>query len=291
MKTAKIISLLLVLALTVSVPTIASLASTHAQTAPSVPQFTLQFINGDYYVPPAYGTNPYTGQTTMTRSGYQVENRTIEMTIYNQPYTPTNSGNTTNKLYYNVRVKGHYENLTSDSDTGTYGQRGLAASSASYTTVTFNVQNWGIPNGGQVDFQVQAFIGYTYYNEGECYSSNIVTVGESNWSNIQTMTFLNGTATLTSTSQALPTPYPTLTPTPYQYPYYTAAPGQQNSTNPTPIPTATAIPPNEQKGVLPGFDWEQTALVVMAFVIAVLVVCLVVVTWLKRSGRQATYEE
>jgi hypothetical protein len=282
MKTAKIFQLLLVLVLTASISLIASLAYTHAQTsAPTVPQFTLQFINGSYYVPPVYGTNPYTGQTTITRYGYEVNNKTIEMTIYNQPFTPSTSGNQTNQLYYNIRVKGHYENVTSDSDVGSFGQRGLAASSSSNTVVTFNVQNWGIPDGGQVDFQVQAFIGYTYYNEGECYTANIVTVGESNWSNIQTMTFNNGTATLTSTSPALPTPIPTPTATPYSYTTVTAPPVQ----NPTPTPTATAIPPNEQKGVLPGFDWEQTALVVMAFVIAVLVVALIIVTYLKRSSQ------
>jgi hypothetical protein len=268
MKTTKKFQLVLVLMLTVSVTITANLA--YAQgSVPSVPQFTLQYVNSSYTTPPTYTTNPYTGQTTETSSGTYVNNETIVVTIQNQPFTPYTSGNNTNQLYYNVRCKGHFAQFTSDTDLGN-GQGGIAASTSADTVVSFDIASWGIPSGGQVDFQVQAFIGYTYYNEGECFTANVVTVGESAWSNTQTITIGTGAV---STSTPSPPVY-TSTPSPSAPP-----PTQFQS------PTATPIPPGAQKGIL-GSDWQQTALIVMAVAIAVLVIALAAVILHKTATKK-----
>jgi hypothetical protein len=182
---------------------------------PSVPEFTLQYVDYSYDVPPktTSTTNPYTNETTTTTiPGYHVENKTIEATINN------NIG----ASYYNFRYKGHYENewryypfnpnsslpyFLSDSYSVPY-----KASTSSYTVAAlppYFFQN--IPVGGEVDVQVQALFGdfdaepfghlflpeptYDFYFEG-------IT---SDWSETQTITF--------GESQT-PTPSPETTPTP-----------------------------------------------------------------------------
>jgi hypothetical protein len=236
------------------------------ESVPSVPQFTLQFINGSYTIPPTYSTNPYTGVTVMTSPGSTVQNQSIDVVILNQPFTPFYDGNQTNQLYYNIRCKGHYEQFASDTDLGPHGIGDVQASSSSTTVVSFNIEGWGIPVGGQVDFEVQAFIGYTYYNEGECYTANVVTVGESAWSNTQTITIGNGNAT-SSPAPYEPTPMPTL---------YTNYSGYF-STPPPATPTPAPLLPGAQGGVplVSGLNWQETALIAMAAAIAVLVGVLV----------------
>ncbi|MGA3289942.1 MAG: hypothetical protein ABSD42_06885 [Candidatus Bathyarchaeia archaeon] len=272
MKPANIFQLMLVLMLTVSATVIANLAYAQVST-PSVPQFTLQYVDRSYSIPPTYGTDPYTGKTIITNPGSYVDNRTIEVTIQNQPFTPYTSGNYTNRLYYNVRSKGHFENFTRDTDLGSNGLSGVAASSSSTTVVSFDIVGWNVPIGGQIDFQVQAFIGYTYYNEGQCYTANVVTLGESSWSNIQMITIGNETVT---TSMPTPTtPIPT-TPTSSSNPTTTTSPFQN--------PTATPIQVGSQGGVL-GFDWQQNALIIMAVVIAILLFALVLVMQRKAAAK------
>ena len=81
-----------------------------AQTcAPTVPQFKVKYVDNSYDVLPTYGIDPYTGQTIITGSGSQVDNRTIEVTIKNPPFTPyTDSNNLPIQLYHDVRSKGHF---------------------------------------------------------------------------------------------------------------------------------------------------------------------------------------
>ena len=269
MEPDKISPLLIIIILVASATLMAK--PTYAESAPSVPEFTVQYIDQSYNIPPTYGTNPYTGQTIITSPGSQVDNQTIVVTIKNQPFTPyLDSQNNTIQLYYNIRSKGHFENFTSDTDLGSNGLSGVAASSSSTTVVSFDVANWGVPVGGQIDFQIQAFIGYTSYNAEQCYTANVVTLGESSWSNIQTITVGSGSAT-TSTLPPTPTPYPIMTSPPVQ--------------TQTATPTTTPIQPSEQKVVLPGFDWEQIALIVMAVVIAVLVVAIVVLMNRKAAAK------
>jgi hypothetical protein len=112
---------------------------------------------------------------------------TIEITINNQPFTPSvdASGNNTS-LYYNVRFKGHYA-----SDWTYYPQNRnssyIAASTTDYTTITLALGSpplGAIPAGGQVDFQVQALIGH----DNQISSNQYEFAGEvGNWSSPQTI--------------------------------------------------------------------------------------------------------
>ena len=56
-----------------------------AITKPSVPEFTVKFVDASYNVPTTSSIDPFTGQN-VTNEGYHVENRTIELIIKNQPF-------------------------------------------------------------------------------------------------------------------------------------------------------------------------------------------------------------
>jgi hypothetical protein len=167
--------------------------------ATSVPEFTLQYVDYSYDVPPktTSTTDPYTNETiTATIPGYHVENKTIQATINN------NIG----ASYYNFRYKGHYGKEWSyypfdpDSFLGyrlsdTYSVP-YEASNSDYTLAALPSDFFkDIPEGGLVDVQVQALFGdfravpyghiiplpaptYDFYFEGTM----------SDWSNTQTIT-------------------------------------------------------------------------------------------------------
>ena len=124
---------------------------------PPVPEFTVELVAYPYDVAPVTTTkiDQYTGEKTVkTTPGYRVENRSIEITIKNQPFTPyvDSDGNETN-LCYNVRAKGHFgdewEELSSNQ----------IQSSSEYTVLSLSAD---YPNGGQIDFQVEAVLGHFY---------------------------------------------------------------------------------------------------------------------------------
>ncbi len=78
---------------------------------PSVPEFTLKYVDSSYDVSQTYGIDPYTGQNRTINAGYHVDNRTLVFTIKNQPFAPyTDSNGNYIDLYYNFRAKGHYGN-------------------------------------------------------------------------------------------------------------------------------------------------------------------------------------
>lgn len=172
-------------------PTVAPITGT---TNPTIPEFTLQYVDHSYDVPPTYKIEPYTGKTVVDQAGYHVDNRTLDVTIKNQAFTPsiTADGNTT-ALYYNVRSKGHYEDWNSASNYHSVSQ--FQAFKSSQTVILFYLNNWSVPAGGQVDIQVQTVIGYSYtYISGMCGEStsrSFNTVGQSNWSDTQTITIDN----------------------------------------------------------------------------------------------------
>jgi hypothetical protein len=156
---------------------------------------------------------------------------------------------------------------------GGRSQSGLQASTSGTTVVSFNVQNWNVPQGGQIDFEVQAVLSYTNTTySGSCFTgSQTILVGQSSWSNSQTVTVGNPTP-----SSTLP---PDSEPNPTFNPYYPPP------TNSQPNPTATPNQPKSITGVLFGANWEQTILVIMAVVIAVLVVVLFVVLLRKATAK------
>ena len=206
---------------------------------PSVPEFTLRYVDLSYDVPSTYGVDEFTGKTVITQEGYHVDNQSIAFRIKNQPFTSYNdsSGNI-NALYYNFRFKGHFTEEWqyypfSDSGAGTRRYSAmfyvlidsspkLAASDSEYTEIFLGLPLLFLagspPDGGQVDFQVQALIGHIDY-EGDGYYS--YTGQRSDWSNTQTIT-ISGSQTSTPSPATTPTPAPTVTPSPSPIP----VPGQ-----------------------------------------------------------------
>jgi len=112
-KTSKTSAVFLTLIIVMSCLTLLIVRPASAQSTPkpSVPEFTLKYVDHSYDVPPTYGIDPYTGKKVVTKEGHHVENKSIEVTIKNQPLSPNNEANGFfTHLYYNFRYKGHYAN-------------------------------------------------------------------------------------------------------------------------------------------------------------------------------------
>jgi hypothetical protein len=168
-------------------------------TKPSVPEFTVKYADHSYEAPPTYTKDPYTGQSHLSSPGYHVDNRTIDVTIKNQPFTPyTDANGNSVQLDYNIRSKGHFDDWDSGS---TRYMNSFQMSSSAYTDVSINVASWNIPAGGQIDFQVEATTSYTTYSSSGSGSSTAygcggvssvptpqTTVENSDWSGSQTVT-------------------------------------------------------------------------------------------------------
>ena len=154
---------------------------------PSIPEFTLSIVSHSYDVAPTTTIDPFTGNTVSTQAGYHVENKSIEITIKNQPFTAfTDKIGHYIILYYNVSYKGHY-----GADWNYYSYDSLTKyfvkqSDSDYTTIPFTQ----IPTEGQMDFRLQALIGF-YTETGhpfmDVYEYNF-TGQTSDWSNTQTIT-------------------------------------------------------------------------------------------------------
>jgi hypothetical protein len=191
---------------------------------PSVPVFTLEFVERSYDVPTTYAVDPYTGKN-VTNASYHAENRTIDVTIRNQPFTSyidTSTGAPWNiTLFYNVRLRGYY----ADNWTTIYGP-GLGypeQSNSGSTVISYSIDANVYPlwehlqQGGKIDFQVQALIGYVHrgYNPNATDQLQMwpwIFTGEtSDWSNTQTITI---SLNQTSTSSPPPSQSPTATPSP-----------------------------------------------------------------------------
>jgi hypothetical protein len=199
-------------------------------TKPSIPEFTVKFVDRSYDVPSSSSIDPYTGQN-VSHLGYHVENYTIDVTIKNQPFTSywvmEGTANWTVYFYYNVRFKGHYTEdwMTAYSPENEYPKR----SNSTYTVLTYTHSSddeyviGGIMTQihpvAQVDFQVQALIGYVHRvvltnvtnPTGPWDLAPWIFTGEtSDWSNTQTITIDGNAPTTTPTTS--PSQYPTATP-------------------------------------------------------------------------------
>jgi hypothetical protein len=182
---------------------------------PSVPEFTVQLVAHPYDTPPTYEIDPYTGKNVTIAEGGHVENKSIVVTIKNQP----SSGD----LYYNVRYKGHFEkSWTELYYYEPYSPNDLPRQSNSEYTVLSLLQE-SLPadsfvDGAQVDVQVEALLWHNIeifisdhptlpppYNEIGHYETRYALNETSGWSNTQTLTI--------GESQT-PTPSPATTPTP-----------------------------------------------------------------------------
>jgi len=196
---------------------------------PSVPEFTLKLVDNSYEVPTTYSTDPYTGQT-ITHPATHVDNRSIELTIKNQPFTAitVNEGSSSwlVDFYYDVRVKGHYADdwialyppadiplKPSNSDytilafpittSPTHPEQGNSLEAYNAITDSYDARLNGLPTNAQIDFQVQAMIGYV--SRTTEFASWYFTGEESGWSNTQTLTIDQG-QTPNSSPASSPTP-------------------------------------------------------------------------------------
>ena len=199
--TLVLFAILAILSLTVAEDIIAS-----AIIKPSVPQFTVGFEAYPYYVPPEYGIDPYTGANITVRQGYTVKNESMVFTIKVQQFTPyIDADGHEISLSCSIRGKGHYE-----PDWKEFGHYQVSPGSEylvqSYAFEGNGIPNIGyVPNGGQVDYQVEARIGYYTYEHADCYDR--FTGEASGWS---------PTLTLTIGENTTPTVHPTTWPTPHQ---------------------------------------------------------------------------
>ena len=171
---------------------------------PSIPEFTVEFFDNSYDVPPAYEIDPYTGEN-VTVDGYYVENKTIQLTIKNQPFVSYYDENIGRKifLHYDVRVKGYekenWTRLYFLEELGYLSENVPFQSDSDYTVLSYHSYESGsgdtfvmggkmleFPLGSEVDFQVAALVGYIHRSQITMYI--YVFEGESSgWSNTQTL--------------------------------------------------------------------------------------------------------
>ena len=225
----KCIALLLVTCLAVSGLIVHAIMPVSAQAGykPSVPQISsIKLVDTSYDVPPSSTTtvDQYTGkETTTTTPSYRVNQKSIEITIKNQPFTPyTVPSDLTGRygpngqefnLYYQVEFKGHFGE--SWQDFGAYAIQ----SNSGYTVVSSTVIGQGTNQvnvadyeiGSQLDFRVRASIGHKYnalhdslaamFYPGPVWSVQFTQFDyeQSDWSKVQTFTIPGSVPTQTTT--------------------------------------------------------------------------------------------
>jgi hypothetical protein len=231
---SKSLVIFLILAMAISSIVMLQPKTVGAQTMPipSVPDFTVRYVENSYDVPPIYGIDQYTGKNVTVQAGYHVDNRTIEFTIKNQQFAPYNDLNGKHiELFYNFRWKGNYGNtwtyfpLDSNGRSvfhyGTFynpvDPTAYAASNSDYSILKLDSRFLGpgysqtLPNGIEVSFEVQALMGYFNYDQNGYFNFN---GNQSDWSNPQTVTIGETTAaspTPVSTAVSTPSLSPTIT--------------------------------------------------------------------------------
>lgn len=170
-------------------------AGSEVSFVPAVPEFTVALVNNSYDVPATVSIDPFTGEK-VTHPGYRVENRSIEIRIKNQPFTPYVSNGRNITLYYNVSIKGHYEEhweyIYNPDDMPTI-------SNSEHTVIPYESEGGAfhltpackllrVPIGGQVDFRVEALIGYIHAEAIGSTSGWFFSGKTSGWSGTQTLT-------------------------------------------------------------------------------------------------------
>jgi hypothetical protein len=137
---------------------------------PSMPEFTVKYV----------------GTASVPLTGFALP--AVNITIKNQPFTPytDRNGNKIN-LYYLIQWKDN------SSSGWQQDELPLTQSNSSYTVLPLALVRSGAPApSGQVDFQVEAVIGYVTYIQGSVpqgqYIPPTYTGQMSGWSNTQTVT-------------------------------------------------------------------------------------------------------
>lgn len=231
-------ALLLIAILTLSSLLIGQAAPASAAISePAVPEFTLAYNTHSSDKPATYVTDPYTGEQKVSTPAEHYEWQTIDITIKNQPFTSfkmTLDNNIVDALlYYDVQYKGHFEEKWHYYDPTYYV---VQNDSGPYTVITFFVGakgpnggvGWGTrrisrlssDRGGEVDFQVKAFVGYMqpgglvkYPSLGpDVWIPGTFNGTESEWSSTQTIKIGESQASTPSSTTA-PAETPTATST------------------------------------------------------------------------------
>ena len=205
--------LILVVILAVSSLIMVESAFARSIAKPSVPEFTVKYVDNSYYIPSVYGIDQYSGKTVQTGGGFTVYNKTIEVTIISQSFTPYvfNDG-TPHSVYlrWDIAFKGHFGEDWRISKQGPNWNE-------SSKVIVFGLGT-DIPagSGDQIDFKVRARIGYDTFipdpiRSGFYHEGTLEFHGEtSDWSNTQTITLPSGSTSIspnpTSTQNSMPTP-------------------------------------------------------------------------------------
>jgi hypothetical protein len=170
---------------------------------PSVPEFTTRYLDKSYDIPPTTTIDPYDGQITNV-PGSHVTASAIEIRIKNEAFTPftTDSGKQVG-YYYNIRWKGHFENDWTYAFKANYGSGYFPRSDGAETVFSTDGQytcGFHIPNtadfrvGDQIDFQVEAMIGYVM--DPGPFESEVFEGQVSGWSSTQTLAITGASASV-----------------------------------------------------------------------------------------------
>ena len=204
---------------TVAVAMLFGTAQAQTTPKPSVPEFTVKLVDASYDEPITYSIDPYTGET-ITHGGIHIELTGLKVNVTNQPFTPTNQYD---KFLYNIRIKGAFtedwielyrasDGYPTQSDTE-YTVISLGLLREDGLDLQSGAKGIKIPYGGQVDFQVEAMIGYVTRVTDPNATSQLGSlvwsfVGEkSGWSSTQTLFIDEGQAPSPSPSpQPIPVP-------------------------------------------------------------------------------------
>jgi len=186
---------------------------------PSVPEFTLVLVDSSYDVPTTYSIDPYTG-ANVTHPGYHVADKKIGMKIKNQPFTSyyDDSIGQTVGFYYNVRFKGSFSEEWTELFRASDGYP-HQWSDSDYSVLAFlsetgkTIESYGFsktfPDGAQVDYQVEAMIGYVHRDDSMAFAPWVFTGEQSGWSKTITLTVPISTQLPTITPSPTTTPEPT----------------------------------------------------------------------------------
>ena len=222
-KISKTFAFFLTITIAMSCLTILIVKPANAQSIPkpSVPEFTVKYVDRTYYVPPVYGIDQYSGKTVQTGGGFTVTNKTLEVTIMGQSFTPyvfTGDDGLPHEpsMMWDMAYKGHF------GEDWTIVSQGPAWNESSKVVVFgLGTENQNSPMyipaglGDQVDFKVRARIGYSTLAQGHSFTDPDAFIfhGEtSDWSNIQTITIRETTGSYTPNPTSPTTSTPTSTP-------------------------------------------------------------------------------
>lgn len=285
---SKIPSVVLILVLVASsLIMIGTIGNTSAQISkPSVPEFTVRYVDSSYYVPPSYGIDEFSGEKVQTGGGFTNYNKTVELSIKPQPFTPYVDGEGHKvDLEYIVEYKGHFGeewkryphnwNIDNFHNTVLFG---LGNENSDHSISDPHADLGHLSTGDQVDFRVKAQVGYYTlvpdpYNRPWDVSAVFTSLGESGWSSTQTLTIGENTSTSapsTTPAQSTPTPTPSEIATSTQ------------------TPTANPLQPVTQAGVVFGFDWKELTIASLCIAMAALAVAMVFSA--KRKQKRAASE-